>query len=96
MLNSLPEEYSVVKNVLQYSGIVPTVELVTSGIKAREQELKVTKRSSNNLFAKGKPDRKDQNNNTEIQGFKGKNKNKKKGRKNREKKILQLKQTPEV
>ncbi|XP_031266617.1 uncharacterized protein LOC116125023 [Pistacia vera] len=40
-LNSLTKDYQVVKIALQYSGTVPSVDLIVSGLKARELELKV-------------------------------------------------------
>ncbi|MDD0148768.1 hypothetical protein PSY31_24105, partial [Shigella flexneri] len=43
LLNSLTEEYLVVKNALQYSGTVPKLDLIISGLKARELELKTFK-----------------------------------------------------
>ena len=54
LLNSLPDDYNVVKHALQYTSIVPTLELVISGIKARELELHTSKKPSSNLFVKGK------------------------------------------
>ena len=54
LLNSLPDDYNVVKHALQYTGIVPTLELVISGIKARELELHTSKKPGNNHFVKGK------------------------------------------
>ena len=39
LLNLLPDDYHVVKNVLQYTRIVSKLELVIFGIKARELEL---------------------------------------------------------
>jgi len=54
LLNSLPDDYNVVKHALQYAGIVPTLNLVISGINAKELELSTSKKPSNNLFVKGK------------------------------------------
>ncbi|GAB2274337.1 hypothetical protein Dimus_039084 [Dionaea muscipula] len=55
LLQSLPTEYDVVKNSLKYSGMTPTVELVISGLKARELELNIDKRTGSDLlFVKGK------------------------------------------
>ncbi|XP_031268087.1 uncharacterized protein LOC116126551 [Pistacia vera] len=48
-LNSLTKDYQVLKNALQYSGTVPSLDLIIAGLKARELELKVHKRSGNNL-----------------------------------------------
>ena len=53
LLNSLLDDYNVVKHALQYTGIVPSLDLVISGIKARELELNTSKKPSNNLFVKG-------------------------------------------
>ena len=52
LLNSLPDEYNVVKHALQYTEIVPSLDLVIFGIKARELELNTSKKSGNNLFVK--------------------------------------------
>lgn len=41
LLNSLTKDYQVVKNALQYSGTVPSLDLIIAGLKARELELKV-------------------------------------------------------
>ena len=54
LLNSLLDDYNVVKHALQYTGIVPTLELVIFGIKVRELELHISKKPGNNLFVKGK------------------------------------------
>jgi len=56
LLNSLSEDYNVVKHLLQY--IIPRLELVIFGIKARELELNTSKKLGNNLFIKGKSDKK--------------------------------------
>ena len=56
LLNSLTEDYQVVKNALQYTGTVPSVDLIVSGLKARELEIKVQRRTGSNLFVKGKGD----------------------------------------
>lgn len=60
LLNSLPTEYQVIKNALQYTIIVPEFELVVVGIKVRELELNAQKwfGNDNNLFAKEKQIRK--------------------------------------
>ena len=54
LLNSLPDNYDVVKHALRYTSILPSLDLVISGIKARELELSTSKKSGNNLFIKGK------------------------------------------
>lgn len=54
LLNSLDNEYQVVKNALQYTSTIPSVDLIVAGLKARELELRVQKRSGNSLFVKGK------------------------------------------
>ena len=54
LLNSIPAEYFVVKNALQYTGIVPKIELIVSGLKVRELELNANRKTGNNLYAKGK------------------------------------------
>ena len=41
LLNSLPDEYLVVKNALQYTGTVPSVDLIIAGLKFRELELRI-------------------------------------------------------
>ena len=38
LLNSFPTDYLVVKNALQYIGIVPNLDLIISSIKSREPE----------------------------------------------------------
>ena len=43
LLNSLTEEYQVVKNALQYSRTVPSLDLIVTGLKAWEVELKSKK-----------------------------------------------------
>lgn len=43
MLNSLTDDYLVVKNALQYTGAVPSIDLIVSRLKARELELRVQK-----------------------------------------------------
>ena len=43
LLNSLTDDYQVVKNALQYSGTVPNLDLITAGLRARELELKTQK-----------------------------------------------------
>ena len=75
----------MVKHVLQYTGIVLTLELVISRIKARELELHTFKKPGNNLFVKGKFE-KEQNsfNNNENGGSRPKGKqNGKKGKQNK-------------
>ena len=63
LLNSLPDSYTVVKDSLQYTGTVPSLELVISGLKTREIDLKNQKRSSgSNLFVKEKSDCSSSNN----------------------------------
>ena len=77
LLNSLRDDFNVVKHALQYTGIVPTLDLVISRIKARELELNTSKKSTNNLFVKGKSDKKNNSGNSNQSvgsGFKGKNK----------------------
>jgi len=54
LLNSLSDDYNVFKHALQYTGIVPSLDLVIYGIKARELELNTSKKLGNNLFLKGK------------------------------------------
>ena len=79
LLNALPEEYSVVKNSLQYTGVVPRLDLVISGIRARELELRTSRRGGANLFVKGKNEKKyngPKNHQTNNQEPKGKKKNK--------------------
>jgi len=84
LLNVLPDDYNVVKHALQYIGIVPTLELVISGIKARELELHTSKRSGNNLFVKGKFEKRhngfntDQNGGSRPKGKQNENKGKQK------------------
>ena len=53
-LNSLPDDYQVVKNALQYTSTIPTLDLIVAGLKTRELELKVQKMSGSNLFVKTK------------------------------------------
>ena len=80
LLNSLPNDYDVVKHALQYTGITPSLDLVISGIKARELELNTSKKSGNNLFAKGKQEKKHNIGNSDKTGWsrqKGKKKDKK-------------------
>ncbi|XP_052203980.1 uncharacterized protein LOC127809258 [Diospyros lotus] len=48
---------AAVKHALHYTGIVPSMELVISGIKTRELELSTSKKMSNNLFVKGNADK---------------------------------------
>ena len=71
LLNSLPDEYDVVKHALRYTGIVPSLDLVVSGIKARELELGTSKKTGNNLFVKGKNEKKHFTNNTDQSGGAG-------------------------
>lgn len=80
LLNSLLDEYDVVKHALRYTRIVPSLDLVISGIKARELELNTTKKSGNNLFVKAKSDKKNYIGNSDQSSetrFKGKKKDKK-------------------
>ena len=50
LLNSLPDNYNVVKHALRYTGIVYSLDLVISSIKARELELGTSKKFGNNFF----------------------------------------------
>ena len=84
LLNSLPEEYNVVKHALQYTGIVPSLDLVISGIKARELELNSSKKPANNLFVRGKFERKTNTGNVDQSGGSG-NKGKIKDKKGKQK-----------
>ena len=84
LLNSLPEEYHVVKNALQYTGVVPKLDLVIFGIKARELELNASKRNGSNLFVKGKTNRKNTGHHSEHSSSSG-SKDKKKGKKDKSK-----------
>ena len=59
LLNSLPDAYIIVRNVLQYTGTKPKLELVKYGIKARELELYAQKRNGNKLYVKSKIERKE-------------------------------------
>ena len=43
LLNCLPDEYNVVKHALQYTRIIPSLDLVISGIKARVLKLNTLK-----------------------------------------------------
>ena len=77
LLNSLPDDFNFVKHALQYTGIVLTLDLAISVIKARELELNTSKKSANNLFVKGKSDKKNNTGNSNQSvgfGFKGKTK----------------------
>ena len=49
-MNSLPNVYQVVKNVLQYIGTVSKFDFIVSGIKARELELNASKRNGSNFL----------------------------------------------
>lgn len=69
LLNSLPESYQVVKDALQYTGTIPKIELILSGLKARELELRLNRKSGNNLFVKG-------NHSTSSQGYRKEKKKK--------------------
>ena len=84
LLNSLPDDCRVVKNALQYTGIIPKLELVISGNKARELELHASKRNGNNLFVKGKTNRKETVNNFVQTGNFG-SKDKQKGKRGSQK-----------
>ena len=80
LLNSLPNDYDVVKHALWYNGIVPSLDLVIFGIKARELELSTSKKLGNNLFVKGKNEKRHTIRNTDQSGGsgqKGKKKEKK-------------------
>ena len=48
----MPDDYHVVKNALQYTGIIRKLELVISGIKAIDMKLNAQKRNENNMFVK--------------------------------------------
>ena len=65
LLNSLPDDYDVVKHVLRYTGVISSLDLVISGIKARELELGTSKKSENNLFVKSKNEKKHSTSNTD-------------------------------
>lgn len=58
LLNSLPNDYVVLRNVVQYTGNEPKLELVISCIKVRELELHANKRNDINLYVKSKTQRK--------------------------------------
>ena len=79
LLNSLPDDYDVVKHALRYTSIVPSSDLVIMGIKARELELSTSKKSRNNLYVKSKNEKKYFNNTDQSSGSrqKGKKKDKK-------------------
>ena len=77
LLNSLPPEYQVVKNALQFTRTVPKLDLIISGIKARELELNANKRNGNSLYVKGKTDRRESFSGNDQSGSKGKKKDKK-------------------
>ena len=80
LLNSLLDDYDVVKHVLRYTSIIPSLDLVILGIKARELELGTSKKSKNNLFVKSKNEKKHSTSNTDQSGGsrqKGKKKDKK-------------------
>ena len=80
LLNSLLDDYDVVKHALWYTGIVLSLDLVISGIKARELELNSSKKSGNNLFVKDKNDKRSYTGNSDQSngiGSKGKKKDKK-------------------
>ena len=85
LLNSITKEYMVVvKNALLYTGTVPSIDLITSGLKARELELRVQKKNNNSLFVKRKGDSRQLGSNSNFNtGFrnkkKGKNTHKTKG-----------------
>jgi len=84
LLNSLPDEYDVVKHALRYTGIVPSLDLVVSGIKARELELGTSKKTGNNLFVKSKNEKKHFTNNNDQTGGVGQ-KGKKKDKRGKQK-----------
>ncbi|RYF45582.1 MAG: hypothetical protein EOO38_15735, partial [Cytophagaceae bacterium] len=55
LMNSIPDSYQVVKDAFQYSGTVPSYDLLCSALKTREMELKTQKsKSGTNLFVKNK------------------------------------------
>ena len=68
LLNSLPDEYNVIKHALQYNGIVPSLDLVISEIKVRRLELNTSKKLGNNLFVKGKFEKRTNGFNTDPNG----------------------------
>ena len=53
----MSDYYDVVKHILWYTGIVPCLDLVISGIKAWELELNSSKKSGNNLLVRAKNDK---------------------------------------
>ena len=80
LLNSLSDDYDVVKHVLQYITILPSLDLIIFGIKDRELEFSTSKKSGNNLFVKGKQEKKNNIGNNDKTGWfgqKGKKKDKK-------------------
>ena len=84
LLNSLPVEYQVVKNALQYTGIVPKLDLIISGVKARELELNSNRKSGNNLYVKGRTEKKKGFNDSDYSGSSS-SKNKKKDKTGKQK-----------
>ena len=44
LLNAIPNTYHVVKDVYQYSGIVPTYDMLASALKTRELEIKTSRK----------------------------------------------------
>ena len=79
LLNYFLDDYNVVKHVLQCTGIVPSLDLVIFGIKARELELNTFKKPYNNLFVKEKFDKRNNVvNSDQSWGSKSKCKNKEK------------------
>ncbi|CAM8934809.1 unnamed protein product [Rhodiola kirilowii] len=55
LMNSLPDQYQVVKDAFQYTGTVPAYDLLCSALRTRECELKNLKsRSGSGLFVKNK------------------------------------------
>ena len=62
LLNCIPAKYHVVKNALQYIGIVPKLDLFFSCLKAREIELIANRKTRNNLYAKCRIKKKESSN----------------------------------
>ena len=53
LMNSIPENYQIVKDAFQYTGTVPSYDLFCSALRTRELELKNQKNKSGaNLFVK--------------------------------------------
>lgn len=87
LLNSLPSDYKIVNNVLQYNGSVPKFDLVVARIKARELELNALKstRNGSNLYTKGKTKKKKGVKGNDLGNSSSKEKDKEKGKKNKAK-----------